>query len=98
MPNELTTKMSIELIYPTPNKQKILTIEVSTDCTVEKAINQSTILNLYPEIDLNINKIGIFGKVCKLTDHLRDGDRIEIYRPLLIDPKQARKNRALKQA
>jgi len=97
MPNNLKEKLFIELIYPTPKEQKLLALKVVQDITVEQAINQSDILQLYPEIDLSINKVGIFGKACKLSDKLADGDRIEIYRPLVIDPKEARKNRALKQ-
>lgn len=88
---------SIELIYALPNEQNIICIKVQDDCNVEQAINQSGILQRYPEIDLNKVKVGIFSKVCKLTDDLYEGDRIEIYRPLIIDPKDARKNRALKQ-
>ena len=87
----------VELIYALPHEQKILTIEVSSDCDIQNAIIQSNILELYPEIDLKVNRVGVFSKVSKLTDTLRDGDRIEIYRPLIIDPKEARKARALKQ-
>ena len=89
--------MLIELIYALPDEQEILTIEVSNDCDIQNAIIQSNILELYPEIDLKVNRVGVFSKVSKLTDTLRDGDRIEIYRPLIIDPKEARKARALKQ-
>ena len=95
--NDLGNDILIEIIYPTPKEQNILSLKVSNNCNVEQAIKQSDILELYPEIDLTINKLGIFGKVCKLSDVLREGDRIEIYRPLIIDPKEARKNRALKQ-
>lgn len=97
MPNKQQKNLAIEIIYPTPEEQNIITIEVTESCSVEHAIAQSNILDLYPEIDLAINKVGIFGKACKLTDSLREGDRIEIYRPLIIDPKEARKNRALRQ-
>jgi putative ubiquitin-RnfH superfamily antitoxin RatB of RatAB toxin-antitoxin module len=97
MSNNSNAKLLIELIYALPHEQDILTIEVAKETNVEQAIRQSDILQRYPEIDLAINKIGIFSKVCKLTDLLHDGDRIEIYRPLIIDPKEARKARALKQ-
>ncbi|MGX5202747.1 RnfH family protein [Aliikangiella sp. IMCC44632] len=80
----------IELIYALPNEQDLLTIEVPADSTVEQAIGLSGILQRYPEIDLQKNKVGIFSKVCKLTDPLQAGDRIEIYRPLIADPKEAR--------
>ena len=90
-------KLHIELIYALPDEQEIYAIKVDENTSVEQAINQSKILQRYSEIDLAINKIGIFSKVCQLTDKLRDGDRIEIYRPLIIEPKEARKARAIKQ-
>ncbi len=97
MLNNQNQTLTIELIYPLPDEQKIITIEVSPQTTIEQAIEQSDILQQYPTIDLAINKVGIFSKVCQLTDTLRDGDRIEIYRALIADPKEARKARALKQ-
>jgi putative ubiquitin-RnfH superfamily antitoxin RatB of RatAB toxin-antitoxin module len=62
--------------------------------TAKQAIEVSGILERFPEIDLKINKIGIFGKVAKLDTLLTEGDRVEIYRPLIADPKEARKKRA----
>jgi len=97
MLNNPTTNLQIELIYALPDEQEILVIEIDENATVEQAINHSEILQRYPEIDLKINKVGIFSKVCKLTDKLHNGDRIEIYRPLIADPKEARKARAKKQ-
>lgn len=89
--------LNIELIYPLPNEQKIITISIPSPCTVNQAIIQSNILSQYPEIDLSKQKVGIFSQVCALSTLLHNDDRIEIYRPLIIDPKEARKNRALKQ-
>jgi len=89
-------KITIELIYPLPHEQKLFEIHLEPKTIVSDAINLSGILELYPEIDLADNKVGIFGKACKLTDSLHDGDRIEIYRSLIADPKEARKKRALK--
>ena len=97
MPGNSAAKIQIELIYALPHEQKILVIEVDENSNVEQAIKQSEILQRYPEIDITINKIGIFSKACKLTDILHDGDRIEIYRPLIADPKEIRKARAIKQ-
>jgi len=88
--------IQIELIYALPHKQELISFSLQADTKIEQAIEQSGILESYPEINLQKNKVGIFSKVCQLTDGLHDGDRIEIYRSLIIDPKQARKNRALK--
>jgi len=89
-------KITIELIYALPQKQQLFEIQVESKTTVSEAIEISGILQQYLEIDLVNNKVGIFGKACQLTDSLCDGDRIEIYRPLIADPKEARKKRALK--
>ena len=88
--------INIELVYALPHKQELLELEIDDSFSVEQAISQSGLLSQFPEIDLTVNKVGIFGKACKLTDSLREGDRIEIYRPLIADPKEARKKRALK--
>jgi len=87
-------RINVELIYALPNEQELYSISVQSDLTVEQAIKESSILQDYPEIDLEKVKVGIFSKVCKLTDNLHEGDRIEIYRPLIADPKEARKKRA----
>ena len=86
--------MLVELIYALPLEQKLFTLEVDDGCTVEQAIEQSNILQTYPEIDLEINKVGVFSQVSKLSDTLHPLDRIEIYRKLVADPKDARKKRA----
>lgn len=88
--------LSVEVAYALPDKQTLLQLEVKGNSTVEEVILESGILDLYPEIDLDKQKVGIFSKLAKMDDHLHDGDRIEIYRPLLIDPKEVRKQRALK--
>jgi putative ubiquitin-RnfH superfamily antitoxin RatB of RatAB toxin-antitoxin module len=64
------------------------------EANAEAAVRASDILNKFPEIDLNVNQIGIFGKLIKLETPLRNLDRIEIYRPLIVDPKEKRKQRA----
>lgn len=89
----------IEIIYPLPQEQVLLTIPVYIGTTVKQAIEQSGILKKYSEINLDdtnttINKVGIFSKLTKLTEPLREGDRIEIYRSLIADPKEARKKKA----
>ena len=66
------------------------------DTTVEQAIKDSGIIDYFPEIDLAVNNVGIWNRAAKLTDTVNDLDRIEIYRPLLADPKEVRKRRAEK--
>jgi len=88
--------IQIEVVYGTPTEQKLLSIAVNEGLTVEQAIMQSGILESFHEIDLTINKVGIWNRVAKLTDIVKDLDRIEIYRPLIADPKEVRKRRAEK--
>lgn len=89
-------KINIEIAYATPEKQKIISLEVAENTTIETAIDRSGILELFPEIDLMRQKVGVFSKIKKLTDLVQDGDRIEIYRPLTIDPKEARRKKAVR--
>ena len=90
--------IQVEVAYALPQKQKILTVDVEPGTTMLDAVKQSGIEREFPELDLAEAKFGIFGKATRTpeTDVVRAGDRIEIYRPLLIDPKQARANRAAK--
>lgn len=93
--NEIDS-IQIELVYGTPSKQELLSLSVDKGCTVEKAIISSGILGMFEEIDLTINKVGVWNHTVKLDYQLNDLDRIEIYRPLLADPKEVRKRRAEK--
>lgn len=86
--------IDIEIGYATPQQQRVIPLTVAAGCTVEAAILQSGILTHFPEIDLRQQPVGIFAKVVSLLHRVTKGDRIEIYRPLTIDPKQARKMRA----
>lgn len=86
--------MNIEVVYGHKDRQLLLAIEVEPSICVEEAIKQSGILQQFDDIDLAINKVGIFGKLTKLNASLKEGDRIEIYRPLLADPKEVRRRRA----
>ena len=90
MPNE----MLIEVAYALPKKQLILPIKVKVGTTAEEAIKISGIIKKFPEIDLNMNQIGIFGKLTQKDHVLRERDRVEIYRPLIADPKEIRRQRA----
>ena len=86
----------IEVVYGLAHKQKLLSLPVDVGITVEQAIIESGILALFPEIDLKNNKVGIWNKAVKLSQVVEDLDRIEIYRPLIADPKEVRKRRAEK--
>jgi hypothetical protein len=84
----------IEVAYGLPQKQQLITLNVESGITVEQAILKSGILSIFPEIDLSKNAVGIWNRMAKLTDTVSNGDRIEIYRPLIADPKEVRKKRA----
>ncbi len=86
--------ISIEVSYALPDEQIILEVDIDTADTVEDAIRKSGILEQFSDIDLSTNKVGIFGKLTKLDKPLKARDRIEIYRPLIADPKEVRKKRA----
>ena len=92
----MTAFFQVEVVYALPHIQILEKLEVSAGCTVEQAINYSGILDRFPEIDLTKNKLGIFGKFSQPETRLSPCDRVEIYRPLIIDPKEARRLRAKK--
>ena len=73
-----------------------MSLIVDSPCTIEQVINQSGIIDLHPEIDLSVNNVGVGNRAAKLTDEVNDLDRIEVYRPLIADPKEVRKRRAEK--
>lgn len=86
--------LHIEVAYALPQKQVLLRVDARVGTTVEEAIRHSGLLSQFPEIDLARNKVGIFGKLVKLDEPVRDKDRVEIYRPLIADPKEVRRQRA----
>lgn len=85
--------ITVEVAYARPERQLIQALEVAPGTTAEQAIAQSGILDVFPEIDLAKNKIGIFGKLTKKDAILKAGDRVEVYRPLIADPKEVRRKR-----
>lgn len=85
---------NVEVAFATPEKQLILAVPFADGLTAQSAIEMSGILKRFPEIDLSENAVGIFSKPCKLDTVLRLGDRVEIYRPLIADPKEVRRQRA----
>lgn len=86
--------MKLSLVYITEQQQFIESLQVEMPCSVRLAIEQSGILRRFPEINLAVNKIGIYGQRVSLDTLLQENDRIEIYRPLKIDPKEIRRLRA----
>jgi putative ubiquitin-RnfH superfamily antitoxin RatB of RatAB toxin-antitoxin module len=88
--------MSIEVVYALPEKQVLLEVAIHEGATVADAISLSGIASHFPDEDMAKAKLGIWNKVVKPSAELRDGDRIEIYRPLIADPKEVRKRRAEK--
>ncbi|MBI4987449.1 MAG: RnfH family protein [Rhodocyclales bacterium] len=86
--------LSIEITYALPQKQELVKLILPAGSTVQQAIEASGLKQKFPEIDLAKNKVGVFGKLTKLDAQLRDRDRVEIYRPLIADPKEVRKKRA----
>jgi len=90
MPEEIM----IEVSYASTREQLIISIKVPEDINVKQAIEKSGIQKKFPEIDLGKNNVGIFGKQTTLVHSLKNKDRIEIYRPLIIDPKELRRKKA----
>ncbi|MEE4377154.1 MAG: RnfH family protein [Candidatus Competibacteraceae bacterium] len=88
------TMIRVEVAYALPDEQVIVPIDIPEGTTLEQAIILSRIQDRFPEIDLTTAKVGVFGKLSHLAVQLRAGDRVEIYRPLLADPKTVRKKRA----
>ncbi len=86
--------MKVEVTYALPQQQRLLVVQVEEGATALQAIKCSGILDMFPDIDLSENKVGIFSKVVSLDQVLREGDRVEIYRPLLADPKEVRRRKA----
>ncbi|UEG75322.1 RnfH family protein [Pantoea agglomerans] len=87
-------EISVEVVYALPEKQYQLYVKVEQGSTVGQAIEKSGLLELRREIDLTSNKVGIYSRPVKLGDEVNEGDRIEIYRPLIADPKELRRQRA----
>lgn len=85
--------MNVGVCYADSDRQLWLRMEVPDSSSVEDAIRHSGILERFPEIDLSEQKVGIFGKLVKLDSPLKEGDRIEIYRPITADPKTVRRRR-----
>ena len=87
-------EIRVEVVYALPERQYLYPLTLPEGSTLRHAIDASGILVLRPDIDLDKNRVGIFSRPAALDDILNDGDRVEIYRPLLMDPKELRRQRA----
>ncbi len=86
--------MIVEVAYALPDKQSLVSLEVEKGTTLKEAIEASGILDSFEQIDLTKDRVGIFSKFATVDTVLREKERVEIYRPLIADPKQVRKERA----
>ncbi len=86
--------IAVEVAYARPDVQVILPVQVPRGATVADALHESRIGERFPEIDLEQSKVGIFGKLTRMDTELQPRDRVEIYRPLIADPKEVRRQRA----
>ncbi len=84
----------VEVVYALKDVQKVIRLNLEDTATVKDAVERSGLMDDHPEIDLGKNKLGIWNKLAKADAVLRDQDRVEIYRPLIADPKEVRKQRA----
>ncbi len=92
----MAERIQVEVAYALPDKAFLTKVTLVQGATAEEAIHQSGVLDRYPDIDLAKQKIGIFSRTVKLSEPVKMGDRVEIYRPLLADPREVRKRRAEK--
>lgn len=92
----MAERIRVEVAYARPDTAFCIPVELAAGTSAADAIRASGLLERCPEIDLDMNRIGIFARPCQPADRVSDGDRIEIYRPLQVDPKEARRRRAAK--
>ena len=91
MPGEHQQPFSVEIVYALPNQQTLLQLTLDEECSIEEAVQRSGILSIHPEISLVDYRVGIYGQPVALIHRVKDGDRVEIYRPLAADPREARR-------
>jgi putative ubiquitin-RnfH superfamily antitoxin RatB of RatAB toxin-antitoxin module len=92
----MSERLSVQVCYALATEQVLIDVELPAGATLMQAIEASGILQRYPQIDLSTQKAGVFGKLKPLDTALADHDRVEIYRPLLVDPKVSRQRRVEK--
>ncbi|HNQ03569.1 MAG TPA: RnfH family protein [Thiobacillaceae bacterium] len=88
------SQIRVEVVYALRHQRKVVSLVLPAGSTVQQAVEHSGLLEEFPEIDLDKNKLGIWNKLAKADAVLRDKDRVEIYRPLIADPKEVRRQRA----
>ncbi len=86
-------EINVSVAYADPDQQVWLRLKVPEGSTVRDAIQRSALLDRFPQIDLSGQKVGIFGRFVKLDNRLEEGDRVEIYRPIIADPKTVRRRK-----
>ena len=91
-----TTLISVEVVYARMEHQIVVCVNVPVGSTVQQAIEASGLLQTFPGIDLNVNRVGVFSRLVGLDTVLQADDRVEIYRPLQVDPKESRRRRAMR--
>ena len=94
MERRMAELITVDIVYARRDVQELMSLKLPTGVTVKEAVERSGLLAKFPEIDLTKNKLGVFAKLVKPDTVLRDRDRVEIYRPLIADPKEVRKQRA----
>ena len=90
--------IQVEVVLAMPGKQELIRLEVAVGSTIAEVIARSGLPEMFEEFELKLSNVGVFGRKADPDQVVRDGDRVEIYRPLIIDPKEVRRQRALKQA
>lgn len=90
-------RIQVEIAYASQGRQIVLALKLNAGISVREAIQEAGLLANFPEIDLTTNKVGIFGNIVALDTILHNADRVEIYRPLVCDPKELRRRRASEQ-
>ena len=90
--------MRVEVVFAEPEKQRLAAIELPSDATVADAIRQAASLAMFRDLDLNAYEVGVYGRLCDPDTKLQPADRVEFYRPLQMDAKTARKQRAAQQS
>jgi putative ubiquitin-RnfH superfamily antitoxin RatB of RatAB toxin-antitoxin module len=94
MDRPMTESITVEVVYALKDRQELVTLTLPAEATAREAVERSGLTEKFPEIDLAKNRLGVFARLVKPDATLRDLDRVEIYRPLIADPKEVRKRRA----